>query len=77
MPLELWLDIAEYKIDVDAIEKYLLILRGQDDVGRMKTLTEQAKKKTGFLFFRRQSSGGMEALARETRKKVDYRLEGN
>jgi hypothetical protein len=27
MPLELWLDIAEYKIDVDAIEEYLSRLR--------------------------------------------------
>jgi hypothetical protein len=27
MPLELWMDIAEYKIDVDAIEEYLVRLR--------------------------------------------------
>jgi hypothetical protein len=27
MPLELWMDIAEYKIDVDAIEEYLTRLR--------------------------------------------------
>jgi hypothetical protein len=76
MPLELWLDIAKYKIDVDAIEEYLLILRGQDNVERMKALTEQAKKKTGFLFFRRQSTGGMAALAKRNKKKTDRRLEG-
>jgi hypothetical protein len=31
MPLELWLDIAEYKIDVDAIEEYLSGLRNIKD----------------------------------------------
>jgi hypothetical protein len=30
MPLELWLDIAAYKIDVDTIEAYLNGLRNID-----------------------------------------------
>jgi hypothetical protein len=29
MPLDLWLDIAEYKIDVDSIETYIKLLRAQ------------------------------------------------
>jgi hypothetical protein len=31
MPLELWLDIAEYKIDVDAIAEYLSRLQNIKD----------------------------------------------
>jgi hypothetical protein len=31
MPLELWLDIAKYKIDVDAIEEYFTRLRSIKD----------------------------------------------
>jgi hypothetical protein len=45
MPLWYWQDIAEYKIDVEAARDYLTILRDQADVERMKTLTEQGKKK--------------------------------
>jgi hypothetical protein len=36
MPLELWLDIAEYKIDVDAIEAYIKGLRNIDITGKGK-----------------------------------------
>jgi hypothetical protein len=45
MPLWYWQKVAEYKIDVDAIEEYLTILRGQADVERMKILSEKGKKK--------------------------------
>jgi hypothetical protein len=45
MPLWYWQDIAEYKIDVDAACDYLTLLRGQEDVERMKILAEQEKKK--------------------------------
>jgi hypothetical protein len=36
VPLELWLDIAEYKIDVDAIEAYIKGLRDIDITGKEK-----------------------------------------
>jgi hypothetical protein len=45
MPLWYWQDIAEYKIDVDAVEEYLTVLRGQADVERMKILREKGKTK--------------------------------
>jgi hypothetical protein len=61
MPLWYWQQIAEYKIDVDAIRDYLTLLRGQADVERMKILKERGKSKTG----------GMSALAEKTREKVD------
>jgi hypothetical protein len=31
MPLEMWIDIAEYKIDVDAIKEYFARLRSIKD----------------------------------------------
>lgn len=66
MPLWYWQQVAEYKIDVNAIRDYLIVLRGQADVKRMKILAEQGRDKTG----------GMSALARKTREKVDRSLEG-
>jgi hypothetical protein len=45
MPLWYWQKIAEYKIDVDAIQDYLTVLRGMDDVGRMKQLRETGENK--------------------------------
>jgi hypothetical protein len=36
VPLELWLDITEYKIDVDAIEAYIKGLRNIDITGKEK-----------------------------------------
>jgi hypothetical protein len=45
MPLWYWQDIAEYKIDVDAVEMYLARLRDQADAGGMKALAEKGKKK--------------------------------
>jgi hypothetical protein len=63
MPLWYWQEIAEYKIDVDAVRDYLMILRAQADVERMKSIKEQAKG--------RSNGGGMSDLARKTREKVD------
>jgi hypothetical protein len=69
MPLWYWKEIAEYKLDVDAIRDYFTILRGYDDVKEMEKLKEQGIKKI-------DNTGGMGARAAETRKKVDKELEG-
>ncbi|MDR2097714.1 MAG: hypothetical protein LBP37_04260 [Spirochaetaceae bacterium] len=45
MPLWYWQKIAEYKIDVDAARDYLMLLRGQADIERMRILNEKAKGK--------------------------------
>jgi hypothetical protein len=45
MPLWYWQKVAEYKIDVDAIEVYLKLLQAEQDVQRMKGLKEKALKK--------------------------------
>jgi hypothetical protein len=45
MPLWYWQKVAEYKIDVDAARDYLILLRGQTDVEKMKRLAEKGKKK--------------------------------
>jgi hypothetical protein len=45
MPLWYWQKIAEYKIDVDAAREYLIVLRGQADVERMRILSEKARGK--------------------------------
>jgi hypothetical protein len=55
MPLWYWQKIAEYKIDVDAIEAYLSILQSLNDVGGMKSLAEKTKKKTDRLFDRKDA----------------------
>jgi hypothetical protein len=49
MPLWYWQNIAEYKLDVDAIRDYFTILRGYDDVKEMKELKEQGIKKNKQL----------------------------
>jgi hypothetical protein len=45
MPLWYWQEVAEYKIDVDAARDYLILLREQADVERMKALGKEAEKK--------------------------------
>jgi hypothetical protein len=45
MPLWYWQKIAEYKIDVDAIETYIKLLRAEQDVQKMRELKERGSKK--------------------------------
>jgi hypothetical protein len=45
MPLWYWQKIAEYKIDVDAIETYIKLLRAEQDVQKMQALKEKGAKK--------------------------------
>jgi hypothetical protein len=66
MPLWYWQKIAEYKIDVDAIETYIKLLRAEQDVQKMRDL-----KEIGI----QSRTGGMRELARKTREKVDRELE--
>jgi hypothetical protein len=69
MPLWYWKEIAEYKLDVDAIRDYLIILRGYDDVKEMEKLKERGIKKIN-------NAEGMRAMAAETKRKMDNELEG-
>jgi hypothetical protein len=45
MPLWYWQEIAEYKIDVDAVETYIKLLRAEQDVQKMRELKEGGSKK--------------------------------
>jgi hypothetical protein len=45
MPLWYWQKIAEYKIDVDAVERYIKRLRAEQDVQRMRVLQEKESEK--------------------------------
>jgi hypothetical protein len=65
MPLWYWQDIAEYKIDVDAIETYIKLLRAEQDVQKMQGLKERGI----------QRMNGMMGLAIETRIKVDEKIQ--
>jgi hypothetical protein len=64
MPLWYWQKIAEYKLDVDAIRDYFVILRGYNDVKKMKELKDRGVKRI-------DNSRGMASLAAETRRKAD------
>jgi hypothetical protein len=68
MPLWYWQEIAEYKLSIDAIRDYFTILRGYDDVKKMKELKERGIKKI---------DNAMRAMAVKTRKKVDRELGEN
>jgi hypothetical protein len=45
MPLWYWKKIAEYKIDVDAINKYFIALKKIDNTGGMRELSKETRKK--------------------------------